>query len=179
MTDFINETAFLVHEVRWWSANIFGTRSIDPKTTLYGLLLILSTTWLIHTAINKLRRTQGEKASSSDLEEPASKNSSSFKAPYRPLGVWPPQDFRRPAAVPYPDWDIHKTDPLPYRPFKHGPYYITMGLRTMKWDEWIELDNQFLKFHTDKAQRLIERGAKCCKTAPEAFDGALELLEEL
>lgn len=64
----------------------------------------------------------------------------------------------------------------------------------MKWDEWIgmpspystslltytpELDNHYLRYHADKAQRIAERGAKCCKTAPEAMDGAIELLEEL
>ena len=54
-----------------------------------------------------------------------------------------------------------------------------MGLRTMHWDDWIELDNHFLKFHDIKSRRILERGAKCCKTAPEAFDGACELLEEL
>jgi alpha-1,2-mannosyltransferase len=54
-----------------------------------------------------------------------------------------------------------------------------MGLRTMHWDEWIELDNQFLHFHDLKAKRIAERGEKCCRTAPEAFDCALELLEEL
>ena len=179
MTDHIHMTANCIQKARWWSANILGEKSIDPKFNLYGLLLILSIIWLVHTALKKFRRTQGERASSLDLEKPASRKASSFNAPNRPLGVWSPQEFRRPAAAPYPDWDIHKTDPLPYRPFKHGPYYITMGLRTMKWDEWIELDNQFPKFHADKAQRITERGAKCCKTAPEAFDGALELLEEL
>jgi len=54
-----------------------------------------------------------------------------------------------------------------------------MGLRNMNWDEWIELDNHYLKFHADKAQRIIERGPKCCHTEPAAFDGAVELLEEL
>ena len=54
-----------------------------------------------------------------------------------------------------------------------------MGLRTMQWDEWIELDNHFLKFHADKARRIEERGDKSCRTAPEAMDGAIELLEEL
>lgn len=174
----IYETRSLVQEARFWSADMIGKWPIDPKLTLYGLLLILSTMCLICTAINKLRRSEGGRVSSPDVEKPTSRQASSFKAPDRPLGLWPPQDFRRPPASPYPDWDIHKTDPLPYRPFKHGPYYITMGLRTMKWDEWIELDNQFLKFHADKAQRIKERGAKCCKTAPEAFDGAVELIEE-
>ena len=102
-----------------------------------------------------------------------------IKAVSRTLGEWNPVEFKRPAAQPYPDWDLNATRPLPYRPFKHGNYHITMGLRTMKWDEWIELDNQFPKFHADKARRIQERGSKCCKTHPEAFDGAIELLEEL
>lgn len=74
-----------------------------------------------------------------------------------------------------------------------------MGLRSMKWDEWIgrslfthhrhsttltapipaELDNHYLRYHADKARRIQERGDKCCRTAPEAMDAAIELLEEL
>ena len=49
----------------------------------------------------------------------------------------------------------------------------------MPWPEWIELDNQYLSFHALKAGRIAERGAKCCRTAPEAMDAACELLEEL
>lgn len=54
-----------------------------------------------------------------------------------------------------------------------------MGLRTMQWDDWIEVDNHYPRYHADKARRIIERGPRCCKTAPEAYDGACELLEEL
>lgn len=51
----------------------------------------------------------------------------------------------------------------------------------MQWDEWIELDNHYLKFHEDKRRRIEERGIKCCRTDsdPQVFDGAVELLEEL
>jgi alpha-1,2-mannosyltransferase len=48
----------------------------------------------------------------------------------------------------------------------------------MNWDEWIELDSHYPKFHALKAERIKERGNKCCMTAPEAFDGAVELVEE-
>ncbi|KAL4977285.1 Alg9-like mannosyltransferase family-domain-containing protein [Aspergillus desertorum] len=93
---------------------------------------------------------------------------------------WTPSDFKRPTASPYPNWDVRTTKPIPYRPFRYGPnYFITMGLRSMKWDEWIELDNQYLRYHGDKSRRLMERGDKCCATAPEAWDAAIELLEEL
>jgi hypothetical protein len=35
-----------------------------------------------------------------------------------------------------------------------------------------------MRFHTDKANRIAERGPKCSHTEPTAFDGAVELLEE-
>lgn len=56
-----------------------------------------------------------------------------------------------------------------------------MGLRSMHWDEWIEVDNHYLKFHSDKKARIAERGTKCCRTDsdPRVQDGARELLEEL
>ena len=56
-----------------------------------------------------------------------------------------------------------------------------MGLRNMHWDEWIELDNHYLRYHADKARRIHERGSKCSYTdpSPRVFDGAVELLEEL
>ncbi|OJJ50011.1 hypothetical protein ASPZODRAFT_149450 [Penicilliopsis zonata CBS 506.65] len=93
---------------------------------------------------------------------------------------WIPSDFKRPAAAAFPDWNVHTTKPIPYRPFRYGPkYFVTMGLRSLKWDEWIELDNHYLKYHADKARRIEERGSKCSNTAPEAMEGAIELLEEL
>jgi len=49
----------------------------------------------------------------------------------------------------------------------------------MAFDEWIELDNEFLSFHSQKAARIMERGDKCCHTYPDAFPAACELLEEL
>jgi len=52
----------------------------------------------------------------------------------------------------------------------------------MNWDDWIELDNHYLRFHADKTRRLAERGSKCVKvdtSDPRAYDATLELLEEL
>lgn len=96
--------------------------------------------------------------------------------------VWIPSDWKRPEAAAYPDWSVTDTKPLPYRPFRYGPNYnVTMGLRTMNWDEWIELDNQYLRYHADKNRRIKERGHKCCMIDPDprVYDGALELAEEL
>ena len=149
------------------------------KQILYGVLFAGFLFWMTVTIFSKRSKIVPHRQSSADPEKPSTKKTSNFKAPERPPGVWKPVDFKRPPAAPLLDWDVRKTDPLPYRPFRHGPYHITMGLRTMQWDEWIELDNHYLKFHADKARRIQERGDKCCRTAPEAMDGAIELLEEL
>lgn len=47
-----------------------------------------------------------------------------------------------------------------------------------RWLTSVELDNHYQRFHADKAARIKERGAKCSRTDPSAFDGACELLEE-
>lgn len=165
-----NEINFSLKDLQQWL--------VSHPTTLINLAVSCSVLgWLVSLTKGKITRSRRVKPGISKPQNTSS--SGKFKHPARTPGVWTPQDFKRPVATPYPDWNIHTTKPLPYRPFRHGPYHITMGLRTMKWDDWIELDNQFPKFHADKVQRIKERGSKCCKTAPEAFDGACELLEEL
>ncbi|KAI9663311.1 MAG: mannosyltransferase [Alyxoria varia] len=147
-------------------------------------------TWLIVRVIEEARlRFKGGKRWAwrrpSDVEQEkrgsgAASGGGKSGAEQRPWGVWTPSTFRRSPAPPYPDFSIHTTKPLPYRPFRYGPKYnVNMGLRPMPWDDWIELDNHYPKFHADKATRIAARGSKCCRTAPEAYDGAVELLEEL
>ncbi|KAL2003166.1 hypothetical protein VTN02DRAFT_4861 [Thermoascus thermophilus] len=148
-----------------------------PKGVALVLLLLGSCLWLGRAAFQKIARYS--QPSTPDLEKPASPLAAKTKIDRKP-GEWIPSDFKRPRASPYPNWDVRTTKPLPYRPFRYGPKYsVTMGLRKMKWDEWIELDNHYPRYHADKARRIKERGEKCCKTAPEAMDGAIELLEEL
>ncbi|KAL8799958.1 MAG: hypothetical protein Q9200_007395, partial [Gallowayella weberi] len=151
----------------------------NPKHILYSILFLSCFIWLVTRYLEHSKKPQLRRENSPDLEKPTTKPRSAFKAPERGPGEWIPVDFKRPAASPFPDWDVHETKPLPYRPFKYGPYHITMGLRTMQWDEWIELDNHYQRFHSDKKRRIEARGEKCCRTAPEAYDGAVELLEEL
>lgn len=147
-----------------------------PKDPLL-LVALLATTifavWYLLQSGNKSPRKR------SQIISQTSSGSQTVNTSSRPLGVWIPVEFQRPVASPFPDWDINTTDPLPYRPFKFGPGHITMGIRAMKWDEWIELDNHYLEWQAIKAKRIEERGDKCCKTAPEAYDAAIELLEEL
>lgn len=95
-------------------------------------------------------------------------------------GTWTASSFTAPIPPVYPDWSIDSTKPLPYRAFRYGPKYnITMGLRQIGFDQWIELDNHYPKYHADKAERLAERMNKCVHTHLEAYPAAIELLEEL
>ncbi|KAI4671459.1 uncharacterized protein J4E88_009124 [Alternaria novae-zelandiae] len=157
--------------------NVLKQTDIQPKAALYSLLLFAAFTYFTIAATNliRARRQNNPRPSTPNLEKRGP-----FKTPDRPPGVWPPSDFTRPPATPYPSFSLTTTKPLPYRPFRHGPKYnITMGLRNMNWDEWIELDNHYMQFHDLKARRIEERGAKCIRTAPEAVAAAVELLEEL
>ncbi|KAJ5108472.1 alpha-1-2-mannosyltransferase [Penicillium angulare] len=54
-----------------------------------------------------------------------------------------------------------------------------MGIRNTPLEEWIELDCEYPRFHREKAIRIEDRGPKCCRTLPDAYDAALELLEQL
>ncbi|KAJ5917352.1 hypothetical protein N7466_010906 [Penicillium verhagenii] len=156
-------------------------QSINLKKDLVGVFLALNIcAYAIVFVVQKWKASSKlSRSSSPDLEKPTSRSIGKEKVT-RNLGEWTPSNFKRPTAKPYLDWDVHTSKPIPYRPFRYGPkYFTTMGLRSMKFDEWIELDNHYLKFHADKAKRIEERGEKCYGTAPEAMDGAIELLEEL
>ncbi|KIK80278.1 hypothetical protein PAXRUDRAFT_833621 [Paxillus rubicundulus Ve08.2h10] len=98
--------------------------------------------------------------------------------------VWTPEAFEYPDITPCP-YALHDVKPVPYRPFRWGEYYVTMGIRTMPWNEWIELDESF-SFH----QRIRNfRVRKCGETVlrvlppreedPIAVAGGAEAAKEL
>lgn len=92
----------------------------------------------------------------------------------------PTELYSMPTPEPYPNWSIETTKPLPYRAFRYGPKYnVTMGLRSIQPQEWLELDNHYPKYHASKSKRLSERTEKCVHTDPQAYEAALELLDEL
>lgn len=144
------------------------------KSTLYligflGALISL----LIARLYKKPTKDQAAKSSTTGKPEKASGGGIAG-------GEWTPSTFQTPKPPPYPEWSVETTKPLPYRAFRYGPkYHVTMGLRSVKFDDWIQLDNHYARYHADKARRIAERGDKCCRTAPEAYPAAVELLEEL
>ncbi|KAF7370939.1 hypothetical protein MSAN_00727900 [Mycena sanguinolenta] len=47
-----------------------------------------------------------------------------------------------------------------YRPFRWGEYHVTMGIRSMQWGEWIELDDQYNSYHRIRKDRVERKGEK-------------------
>ncbi|KAF4602481.1 hypothetical protein EYR40_005689 [Pleurotus pulmonarius] len=104
---------------------------------------------------------------------------------HRKFGEWTPIDFNYPEISRH-DKDLENIQPIPYRPFKPGSYHVTMGIRSMPWDEWIELDNEYLAYHRIRSHRLHTRGPKALAFLPakvgvvnSAYEAAIELVHEL
>ncbi|KAL1592272.1 hypothetical protein SLS60_011349 [Paraconiothyrium brasiliense] len=62
--------------------------------------------------------------------------------------------FRTPLPEPAKGYKLELTEPKLYRPFRHGKNFITMGIRKMDWNEWIEMDSNFVRYHDIKVQQL-------------------------
>ncbi|KAG6820600.1 hypothetical protein H0H93_014516 [Arthromyces matolae] len=45
-----------------------------------------------------------------------------------------------------------------------------MGIRPMQWDEWIELDNEFERYHCIKKHRIRTRGDRVIQVLPQVPD---------
>ncbi|CAE6410503.1 unnamed protein product [Rhizoctonia solani] len=106
----------------------------------------------------------------------------------REPGEWLPQTFKYPSVTPWSDFDFEKTLPPPYRPFRWGPKYnVTMGIRSMSFDDWIQIDNRYAHYHAIRTRRTETGGINVVRTMPanEEFGvpggelAARELVNEL
>lgn len=95
----------------------------------------------------------------------------------RKLGTWKAEQFEYPKVEEFKGWSVKDTKPLPYRAFKHT-YFFTMGIRSMDWSSWIELDNEWFKYHDRKVERISERRDELLGTQDDVWDAAIELLME-
>ncbi|KAI0027292.1 hypothetical protein K488DRAFT_62012, partial [Vararia minispora EC-137] len=104
---------------------------------------------------------------------------------------WSLAAFEYPRISPCTD-ALENIPPRAYRPFKEGTYHVTMGIRSMDFDEWIEashisddLDSEFFDYHRIRSERLAERGSKLIQVLPDraivrgAGPAAGELVQEL
>ncbi|KAG6843960.1 hypothetical protein H0H87_011382 [Tephrocybe sp. NHM501043] len=97
---------------------------------------------------------------------------------------WTPVAFTYPPINP--SQEPAELKPIPYRPFRTGEYHVTMGIRSMPWDAWIELDNEFEKYYRIREHRIRTRGETVIKVLPETpgvvgsgADAAIETVHEI
>ncbi|KAI0052577.1 hypothetical protein FA95DRAFT_1579903 [Auriscalpium vulgare] len=113
------------------------------------------------------------------------KDENRHRKPGSPVTAWRSVSFDYPKITPL-EKKLQDIQQRPYRPFKSGIYHITMGIRSMEWDEWIELDNQFAAFYRLRAQRIAQRGSRLVQVVPDrpglvrgGAEAAKELVYEL
>ncbi|KAI5476635.1 hypothetical protein MNV49_007413 [Pseudohyphozyma bogoriensis] len=98
----------------------------------------------------------------------------------RPYGVWEPQEFDYPKVSPWREFDVDQTKPIPFRPFRWGPNYpINMGIRSMNWDDWLQLDSDYRKTHVIRSQRTRDQKDLATVTLPGFRPHAFECLVEM
>ncbi|KAG7445985.1 uncharacterized protein BT62DRAFT_146262 [Guyanagaster necrorhizus] len=140
----------------------------------HSALLLLSVVLILGiAAILSLRRNTGP------LPQPAADSKEE-----RAFGAWTPQQFQYPA---FPSCSLSLSDikPIPYRPFRWGQYNVTMGIRNMPWEDWIELDNQFATYHQIRDRRIRTQGNNVVRVLParpivgSGASAAIELVHEL
>jgi hypothetical protein len=107
------------------------------------------------------------------------------KGPQKPSLSQTPSKLDKPFTTPLPeplvDFNPDTKTPKLYRPFRHGPNYITMGIRKLDWNNWIEMDSYFLRYHDLKAAELKKDFGGHIKYVdrPGTKDACFELYEEL
>lgn len=90
-------------------------------------------------------------------------------------------EWKTPSPKPLVDFDLDEKKPELYRPCRHGPNHVTMGIRKLDWNNWIEMDSNFLWYHDLKVSELekdIDAHVQYVDNAVTR-DACFEVLEEL
>ncbi|SCO45423.1 uncharacterized protein FFNC_10281 [Fusarium fujikuroi] len=90
-------------------------------------------------------------------------------------------EWKTPSPKPLVDFDLDAKKPELYRPCRHGPNHVTMGIRKMDWNNWIEMDSNFLWYHDIKVSELekdIDAHVQYVDNGVTR-DACFEVLEEL
>jgi hypothetical protein len=90
-------------------------------------------------------------------------------------------EWKTPSPKPLVDFDLDATNPQLYRPCRHGPNHVTMGIRKLDWNNWIEMDSNFMWYHDTKVSELekdIDAHVQYVDNAVTR-DACFEVLEEL
>ncbi|EMG46926.1 hypothetical protein SBY92_005155 [Candida maltosa Xu316] len=159
------------------AAQQVGSSFFDfDKLALLSVPVVAITAYFTYSkSTNKSKSKSSSSSEKSKLHDALT----DYKPQERPFGFWKPNyTYKTPTPPPYPNWDLKTTLPIPYRAFRHK-YVVTMGIRKMEPDSWIELDNDWEYFHALKLKRIEERKEKCWALNALCVTAGWEVLEEL
>lgn len=123
----------------------------SPQVWLVLALLVCLSAYLAQTSLTKRTRK-----TSADLNEPP------FELNIKPVS---------------PDFKWEDEPPIKYRPYKKGPYHMTMGIKTLDPQDWLLLENSYRDI-TDKRARITHNERKhTVLTQPEAKESVHEAYE--
>ncbi|KAJ6581107.1 hypothetical protein B0H19DRAFT_1113623 [Mycena capillaripes] len=126
----------------------------DPASTV--VLFLLSITLVSFVVYKRVPAAPPSAPKKSVPKAPNSKRS---------FGEWHPQPFDFPEFEPSPH-AVSEIKPPMYRPFRWGEYHVTMGIRNMQWEEWIELDDQYDAYHRIRKDRIERKGTDLLQVLP-------------
>ncbi|CAG8111401.1 unnamed protein product [Penicillium olsonii] len=81
-----------------------------------------------------------------------------------------------PLPTPYPEFDIAKALPRPYRPFRWA-YHQTMSLTKLDVDWWIELENSYTSRIAQRKELFAKNGTQVLDAMPGSELACKELME--
>lgn len=143
-------------------------RALGP---LPSILLTAAAIFLTYRFVQsrKSRATSSNAAHASPVTEKDEKVNKN-----RELGDWFAEEFDYPEIDPCP-FPLKDVRPVPYRAFRYGEYQITMGIRTMPWSEWIELDSTYSHWQRVRKFRIRTRGHDAVRVLPAREDETVKV----
>ena len=78
---------------------------------------------------------------------------------------------------PLDDFDVAKTEPHPYRPWKSGKFVMSMGIQKVRHEEWLSLDNRYWEEQALRRYLLEHEREGVTQVLPEAEAACIETLD--
>lgn len=140
-------------------------RTLGP---LPSILLAAAVIFLTYSFVQSRKRSSNAAHTSPVTEKDRNVNKN------RELGDWIAEEFDYPEIDPC-SFPLKDVRPVPYRPFRYGEYQITMGIRTMPWSEWIELDSTYPHWQRVRKSRVRTRGHDAVRVLPAREDESVKV----
>ncbi|KAK0231245.1 hypothetical protein IW262DRAFT_1343021 [Armillaria fumosa] len=128
---------------------------LTPKSAILILLVV------VISLVLKLEKWRSSSAADSTKGSSKAADVKEDRVP----GEWTPRVFQYPPVPPCP-LDLPDIKPIPYRPFRWGQYHVTMGTRSMPWEDWIEIDNTYARYQHIREHRINSKGNDVLRLLP-------------